>query len=981
MRFDLSAIPEILRPALEARLAQLEERGDWRGATTTDDARAGASPGGTAVSDPSSVAAGRLWTTLPLVWTCSDFVAEACLRDATLLPWLAVPGRLDEAATPGVLAADLGPEIDAAPDDNAFMDALRRYRRRWLARIAWRDLAGLADVETVLRELSLLADTCIDAACVRAAQGLAARHGAPRDADGRELELLVLGMGKLGGGELNFSSDIDLVLLFPEHGETSGPRPLEHEEYFIRVGRRLTQFLGTATHEGFVYRVDLRLRPFGDSGPAVVSFDAFEDYLQQHGRDWERYAYVKARPVHGARGFDDLYRNVLRPFVYRRYLDFSVFESLRGMKELIAREVERRDLRDNVKLGPGGIREIEFIVQAFQLIRGGADPRLQTRSLLAALPLLEGKKLLSAAAVSELGESYRFLRRIENRLQARNDEQTHELPDDEPGRARLALAMGASDWATLDAGIRRHRDRVSAHFASIVLGPVSPQAGESELRSLEGLLEPQLDEAQRLDLLRATGLRDPAAVLEQLEVLRESAYCRRLDETGRRRLQRLLPRILQAVAGDAAEATAFGRVLHVLERIGGRTVYLALLNDNAVVRRRLVELCAHSQFLTDQIASFPLLLDELLDDRLFEATPTRAEFERDLRARMVGASVDDPERQVELLRQFQRAAVFRVAVPDLTGRLPLMKVSDRLTDIAEIIVDEALSLAWGQITARHGVPRHGSEEAALEASGMIVVAYGKFGGFELGYGSDLDLVFLHDSAGPVQRTEGPVAVDSGIFFLRLVQRLVHVLTVHSAAGRLYEVDTRLRPSGKGGLLVQSIEGFADYQRSEAWTWEHQALLRARAVAGPPALRERFERLRIDLLRHAVRRDSLRADVRAMRERMRSELSRAGAGQFDLKQDAGGITDIEFLAQYWTLLWSARHPELVTFPDNIRQLESLASADLVPQQTVDVLTGAYRAYRQRMHHLSLESAGSLVPAQEFAGTREAVNAIWRATMEE
>jgi glutamate-ammonia-ligase adenylyltransferase len=392
-----------------------------------------------------------------------------------------------------------------------------------------------------------------------------------------------------------------------------------------------------------------------------------------------------------------------------------------------------------------------------------------------------------------------------------------------------------------------------------------------------------------------------------------------------------------------------------------------------------VELCAHSQFLTDQIAAFPLLLDELLDERLFETVPTRREFERDLRARMAGAGTDDPEHQVDLLRQFQRAAMFRVAVPDLTGRLPLMKVSDRLTDIAELIVAEALSLSWQQIAERYGVPRYGADEAQLADAGMVVVAYGKFGGIELGYGSDLDLVFLHDSTGEVQRTTGPRVLDNGVFFLRLVQRLVHLLTVHSAAGRLYEVDTRLRPSGKGGLLVQSLEGFGDYQREEAWTWEHQALLRARAVAGPPELRGRFEALRCELLRFAVHRDTLRDDVRAMRERMRAELSRSGPDEFDLKLDAGGITDIEFLAQYWTLRWSERYPELVTFPDNIRQLESLASADLVPQATVDVLTGAYRAYRQRMHHLSLEAAGNVVPATEFAELRAAVTAVWDATM--
>jgi len=959
VNLDLSGIPEILRPGLDARIAQL------------------AGQGGLPVEGP---AADALSSSLPFVWACSDFAADACLRDARLLGWLAGPGRTRDMATREWLAADFAAGLDPAADDTAFMEELRRFRRRQLVRIAWRDLAQFADVEAVLRELSLLADVCITAACGRAALGLSVRHGTPRGEDGRTLELLVLGMGKLGGGELNFSSDIDLVFLFPQHGETDGPRPLTHEEWFIRLGRRITQMLGSVTSEGFVYRVDLRLRPFGDSGPSVVSFDAFEDYLQQHGRDWERYAYVKARPVHGGEGFDALYHNVLRPFVYRRYLDFSVFESLREMKDLIAREVERRELRHNVKLGPGGIREIEFIVQAFQLIRGGGNPRLQTRRLLEALPLLEGQKLLSATAVAELGESYRFLRRLENRLQARNDEQTHELPHDDPGRARLALAMGADDWPSLEREISRHRDGVSAHFRRLIFGPAEPGEADDPVRALGTILEPGLEDARRSELLRAAGLREAAAIVSRLSALQESVYYRRLDDTGRRRLQTLLPRLLQGIAGDAAEAAAFGRLLHVIERIGGRTVYLALLNENAVARKRLVELCAHSQFLTDQIAAFPLLLDELLDERLFDTTPTRAEFERDLRERMAGADAQDPEDEVDLLRQFQRAAVFRVAVPDLTGRLPLMKVSDRLTDIAELIVAEALGLSWGQITARHGVPRYGRDEASLATAGMVVVAYGKFGGIELGYGSDLDLVFLHDSCGEVQRTAGPAVVDNGVFFLRLVQRLVHLLTVHSSAGRLYEVDTRLRPSGKGGLLVQSLDGFGDYQRSEAWTWEHQALLRARAVAGPPALRERFESLRRDLLRFGIRRETLRDDVRAMRERMRAELSRSGPGQFDLKQDPGGITDIEFLAQYWTLRWCDRYAELVTFSDNIRQLESLASANLVPQETVDVLTAAYRTYRQRMHHLSLEAAGNVVPSREFEETRAAVQAVWRAAME-
>jgi glutamate-ammonia-ligase adenylyltransferase len=934
---------------------------------------------------PETPAASAIESSLRYVWACSAFVADACVRDAGLLPWLATDGRLLEHLGGDAYLA--GVDVATAPgtvDDPIFMAALRVFRRRHLVRIAWRDLANQAPIDSILRELSGLADACISAACRHATAVLGRRHGIPRDARGHEIPLLVLGMGKLGGGELNFSSDIDLVFAFAEHGETTGPRPLEHEEFFTRVGKRVSQLIGTPTDDGFVYRVDLRLRPFGDSGPVAVSYDAIEDYLQQHGRDWERYAYVKARPVFGAEaGFEALYRDVLRPFVYRRYLDFGVFESLRGMKDLIAREVQRRELQQNVKLGPGGIREIEFIVQAFQLLRGGSNPRLQTRRLLEALPLLAGHKLLPATTVTDLQAAYRFLRRIENRLQEWNDEQTHELPDEPHARARLALAMGAADWPSLARELDDHRERVSSHFRRAVFAPEHGNGIDARAAELGHLLDPALDDTRRREILATLGAPAPIVemLLRELARVRDGAYYRRLDETGRRRLHTLLPGLLHALAKLPNAEITLGRVFGIIERIGGRTVYLALLNENPRARERLLELCAHSKFLSDQIAAFPLLLDELLDERLFETTPTRAELEAELRARMGGTHADDPEEQVDALRQFQRAAMFRIAVPDLTGRLPLMKVSDRLTDLAELLVQEALDVAWQQITARHGAPMCGASEARLEPAGMIVVAYGKFGGIEMGYGSDLDLVFLHDSHGEVQRTTGPQVIENGVFFLRLVQRLVHLLTVHSAAGRLYEVDTRLRPSGKGGLLVQSVDGFADYQRTEAWTWEHQALLRSRAVAGPADLRSRYESLRVELLRTAVRRGTLRDDVRAMRERMRTELSKSKPGEFDLKQDPGGITDVEFLAQYWTLLWVERHAELVTYSDNIRQLESLASICLVPQQTVDVLTGAYRTYRQRLHHLSLEGLGSIAPADEFEAARARVGAVWRETMDE
>ena len=771
-----------------------------------------------------------------------------------------------------------------------------------MVRIAWRDIAGWADLDETLRDLSALADACIGFACSYMYEVLVARYGTPRGVDsGQPQSLMILAMGKLGGGELNFSSDIDLILLYPEDGETDGARCVDNAEFFLRLGQKIVQLLATPTVEGFVYRVDLRLRPFGDSGRVALSFGAFEHYLQEHGRDWERYAYVKARPLTAIEHYASLYDEVLRPFVYRRYLDYSVFESLREMKGMISREVERRDLQDNVKLGPGGIREIEFIVQSFQLMRGGSDRRLQSRELRTVLPLLVGQRFLGREAVTELEASYRYLRTVENRLQQWNDEQTHQLPETELACARLALAMGAPDWSTLNTELAGHRQRVAYHFAQTVFGPgfaaSSGQEKRAPLIDLDGPTE------ARVAGLQALGFADTAPIAEALDQLRDTSYYRRLDETGRRRLVELLGRMLPLIAQSRAAASTLVRVLKIIERIGGRTVYLALLNENATALRRLVALCEQSQFLADQIAAQPLLLDELIDERLIEEVPTRAQFAEELALRRRNMQGEEPERQVELLREFQSAALFQVAVADLIGGLPLMKVSDRLTDIAELIVQETLVLARSQIEARHGVPRYTDASGATQVASMIVVAYGKLGGLELGYSSDLDLVFLHDSSGEAQRTDGAQSIDNTLFFQRLGQRLVHLLTVHSASGRLYEVDTRLRPAGNRGLLVQSLAAFRDYEFQDAWTWEHQSLLRARAVAGPPELCAQFEAARIEVLRNAVKRDGLRDEVRRMRERMRESLSKARPGQVDLKQDPGGVADLEFLVQFWMLKWA------------------------------------------------------------------------------
>jgi glutamate-ammonia-ligase adenylyltransferase len=958
---------------------------------------------------------------LPLVFAGSDFVAQSCARDATLLVALITRGDLqralalaDFAARAPTLTADgnmPGTPTVPVPEPEA-LAALRRWRRHEMVRIAWRDLAGWAELPETLSDLSAFADAAINLAVRYARTSLVARYGEPRSADGVVQPLVVLAMGKLGGGELNFSSDVDLVLLFPEHGETDGSRSIANEEFFTRLAQAVIRLLEAPTYDGSVLRVDLRLRPFGDSGPLVASFASFEDYLPRHGREWERYAYVKARAVTAPDSYAEIYSSAVRPFVYRRYLDYGVFESLREMKALIEREVERRELADHVKLGPGGIREIEFIIQAFQIIRGGQDRRLQTPSLLAALALLGTWKRLPRGMAEELRSAYVYLRRLENRLQMIGDAQVHSLPEDALTRERIALAMGASDWVALVAELNRHRELVSRHFRLVVFGVAERDNGAVRI-DLGRFWDTQAETAALAESLARAGFAASDEAARLLLELRSSSLVRKLDEPGRKRLQALLPTLLADVArvgsADAgtpgpASAVALSaggaaaqpldpetqlqvlrRVLRIVEAIGQRSTYFALLHENAAARARLVELCGHGDFLTQQIASHPLLLDELIDERLAEL-PSRASLEGEVRSRLEQLSDDDPERQVEALRHFQQAAIFRVAVADLTGRIPVMRVSDRLTEIAEIIVEHAIELGWRQIVAQFGAPMCG-EGASRRVVSICVVGYGKLGGIELGYSSDLDLVFLHDSHGEQQETAGARAgaaapIDNQLFFVRLAQRIMHLLTMHSAAGRLYEVDVRLRPSGKGGLLVTSITAFADYQRREAWTWEHQALLHARAVGGAARLRSEFESVRLEVLADHVKRETLRTEVRNMRERMRKELgtaARRSAGHFDIKQDAGGVADIEFLAQYWALRWAKDYPPVVVFSDTIRQLESVASADLVPQATVDELTAAYRAFRGRSHHLSLAGAGAIVPDTEFVAERAAVTRIWNEAM--
>ena len=870
---------------------------------------------------------------------------------------------VDAAATSGAEASELKSD-------------LRRFRNRQLLRILWREVHQYADLDETLQQLSLLADRLLDAAARYGEKQLRPRYGRVRNSAGDVVPLIILGMGKLGGRELNFSSDIDIIFCYPEGGETDGSRSISAQEYFARLSRQVIALIDEVTVDGFVFRIDTRLRPFGESGPPVVSFAALESYLLQHGRDWERYAYVKARIVGTqppAKVADELHKDLIRPFVYRRYLDYGVFESVREMQEMIATEVRRRDLADNVKLGPGGIREAEFIVQALQLVRGGSEPALQSRELQTVLPLLVSDRGITKSDAEKIRVAYRYLRRLENFIQAIRDQQTHDLPSNDVDRARLTLAMRCSSWDELVADLDHSRNAISARFAAIAF---RGQGDENPMRQTIGRLwESGADVQEWADALRVLSEDHAETLAEKIVDFASTSTTQQIDAVSGARLRTFLPKLVERVVASDKPVSALSRALAVSERILRRSAYIALLNENQGALSRLVDLCAESQYIADQIARYPALLDELLDPRIYSDGVTKSDLTAELRQRLDDAKDADSEAQMQLIAQYQRAAMFRIAVADFNDKLPIMKVSDGLTWLAEVVLDEALRVAWGDLTERHGVPSYVVDGEAYTA-GFGIVGYGKLGGLELSYGSDLDIVFLHDSKGGEQFTNGEKPLDNTMFFSRLVRRLVHFLTTQTGSGELYEIDTRLRPDGRSGLLVSNTEAFERYQEENAWTWEHQALLRARAVAGSQKIADEFERVRKDTLTSRVDRDKLRNDVIKMRLRMRKELDRSSETTFDLKHGSGGIGDIEFLVQYLVLREANTDPDVIIFSDNIRQLDALVAGGILKKAIGGRLQDVYRSYRLHLHRLVLDGQEALCDADRFRPERDFVATVWQ-----
>ncbi len=881
------------------------------------------------------------------------------------------PELLTEFTQPGCLSAalcqrhDLLAQLDIN-DEAAVFSRLRQYRNAQLSRILAADILQLQSITTSLSQVSQLADLLINTAYHWAYQQLALQWGTPQDESGQAMPLLILGMGKLGGGELNFSSDIDLIFTYPANGETQGGRRnCEHQQFFTKLGQKLIAALHQVTADGFVYRVDMRLRPFGDSGPLVLSFAAMEDYYQEQGREWERYAMLKARILNPDGKHSKELQQLLRPFIYRRYIDFSAIESLRRMKQQIEQENRRLHRRDNIKLGAGGIREVEFVVQTLQLIRGGRIPALQQPSLLRALEVLQQEQILTAQQVTQLRDDYLWLRQLEQALQGLDDKQTQTLPQHSAERAQLLAALQLENWQTLQRLTDEAMQRIHQQFKLVIDNGEEPDAQDVSLGKLIWDTEQAPEElAAQLDWLNQA---EAISLISQLQQFKQDCQKRSVGPRGRDYLAKLIPLLLHMLQQQQCHTAVLSRVLLVFGQIVTRTAYLELLFENSAALQQLVLLCNRSGWLAEQLARYPMLLDELIDPAQLYQIAGQADYAARLRQHMLRVDSDDLELQMETLRQYKQAQQLRIAAADITGVLPLMKVSDHLTWLAEAMVAQVVELAWQQMAARYGVPPGTSSSD----KGLAVIGYGKLGGLELGYGSDLDLVFVHNCASQAA-TDGERSIDAMQFYLKLVQRVLHLCTTRTGSGVLYDIDTRLRPSGNAGLLAIHVATYGQYLQQEAWTWEHQALVRARTIYGSAALCQQFSQIRQQVICLNRTQDKLRDDVVQMRQKLRQH---HGNTADDPKHSAGGIVDLEFISQYLVLAYGTRYPVLYQYTDNIRILQAAGQVGLLPDSEVQQLQQAYQLLRGAGHRQTL--APATLPAQdELMQAKVVVEQVWQ-----
>ena len=837
-------------------------------------------------------------------------------------------------------------------DEALCKQRLRQLREAVVLSTLARDLSGRADLDEVCSTMSDLAEVCVIAATRWAEAQAITLYGTPRDAQGRAQTLLVVGMGKLGGRELNVSSDIDLIFLYPEQGETDGTRRLENADFFARVGRKIIALLNERTEDGFVFRVDMRLRPNGDAGPLALSLDALENYFVAHGREWERYAWIKARPLTGQSNTDwPALEAIRRPFVFRKYLDYATLEAMRQLHAEVRREVARRDLVDHIKLGPGGIREIEFIAQALQLIRGGRDAALMAQPTREVLRALGQRGLLPLTTVDALIHAYHVLRNLEHRLQYADDAQTHTLPSNPIDQALIAQWCGYVDWAHASASITEVRHAVAMHFEA-VFAQTSPAE-----KGFAAVWQDPLEDC--ITELRRQGFRAPEESAQRLLAVRTSQRYSTLPTDSRTRFDALVPRLAQAAAQTAEPDVTLTRGLDLMQSIARRAAYLALLAEQSQALERLARMIGASAWAAEFITRHPLLLDELFDDRVLYSPPDWGAFRDALSARLA-QHPKDTEQQMHVLRESHHAQVFRLLAQDLAGLLSVEQLADHLSMAADLVLEAALNACWSALNHRH----------REDAPRFAIIGYGKLGGKELGYASDLDIIFLFDDPHP----------KASEVYARLAQRLNTWLTARTASGQLFETDLRLRPSGASGLLVSSVDAFTHYQVQDAWVWEHQALTRARFCAGDRTVGIAFERIRLDVLQRQREPKALAQAVLEMRQRMR-EAHPNPSDAFDLKHDRNGMVDIEFAVQFLVLAHAAAHPSLCENLGNIALLARAASLGLIPVAIAAAAQDAYRTYRRRQHQLRMNGERyARVPPEQVSDHRAAAHALWQYVFE-
>lgn len=886
---------------------------------------------------------------IPQAISYSRYLERLCQAHAGLSNHL----RLDQWSQP-FLAADMRQYLDAATvnDSHSLGIRLRELRQQVMARLIVRDLSNLASLDEVMTTITIFAEIAIQSALHRLQQELSLLHGQPRGLSaGEPQQLHVIAMGKLGGSELNVSSDIDLVFIYPEDGDTDGARSISNHEYFTRLTRQLIGMLSERTAQDYVFRVDTRLRPYGDSGPLVASFDMLENYFITQGRTWERYAWIKARPLSGDQQATLL--NIIKPFVYRRHLDYAGIAAIRTLHQQIRDEVKRHDRYDHIKLGPGGIREIEFIVQVFQLIRGGHERQLQVYGTRPMLDIIAERQLLPETNCSALQSAYLFLRQVEHRLQYRDDQQTHSLPTNTDELDRLAQSLGFDTATAFKQTLDTHRDQVTQQFNAIF-------ADTDEAPHPLAFLwtEPIADTGTATATLNQLGFRESAELWRQISTLRQSSRYRQLPASSQHRLDHLIPVAIATAATCANPDRTAERLLNLFEQISRREAYLALLHEYPQALARVADLMSASAWVAQYISRYPILLDELLDGRTLMQAPDWQSLGDHLKMELHAAE-NDIERQMDVLRHFKHTQTLHCVAQDLAGTLSLETLSDQLSDLAHTILKIVLEQAWQGLAQTHRPDPQ-----------FAIVAYGKLGGKELGYASDLDLVFIYQDDHP----------DAPERYARLTQRINNWLSNTTAAGVLYETDLRLRPEGNSGLLVSSLASFEQYQLHQAWTWEHQALTRARAVAGEAAICQRFEVLRSQILRQQRELPPLRTQILEMRTTMHKAHPNT-SGLFDLKHDSGGIIDVEFIVQFLILGYSWQYPELTRNAGNIALLRIGASTGLIAPELASQVANAYRQYRQCQHQCRLAGDRyARTAASPLATAINAVQTLWQVLLQ-